>query len=673
MGLNLLRLLQSPNPDKPLGGRYKVLSKLEAGGFGQTFLAEDMHLPDHPCCVVKQLKPQVTDGNSLQTARRLFDTEAKVLYQLGSHDQIPRLMAHFEEDQEFYLVQEFVNGASLSEELITGQPWPEVRVVALLQDILQALAFIHDQHVIHRDIKPPNLMRRRQDGKIVLIDFGAVKQVSTQVVTARSGSTNLTISIGTQGYMPNEQLGGNPRFSSDLYAVGMIGIQALTGVHPRHLSEDIKTGEIQWRDALSRSQGNQRAPHTTPELADFLDRMVRYDFRARYTTAGDALAALQALPADLLAAIAVSAPSPTLIAEDTANIDRVALAEPTPPSGTATAPTLALGVSPANLPATQPVNQPANQFDSGSSAFAPTALPETQPSPPLRSSIPTAVLPSVTRIQGIQPKTIVAALVAIAATFLVAKALFTPKPAPQTAATSAPAASASNPANSAQPTTSSAPATTSVTAPAASTAPVAPTSTAPSSAPAQPPIAPLLAQADGLRAANQPEKALGLYDQAIAQAPNNAAAQWGRCYSLNQLQRPGEAITACDKALASNSKMPEALWSKGYALDQLKRHSEAIALYDQAIALKPNFAEAWSNKGSALLLLQRPAEAVAAYDQATTLKPDLAEAWNNRGVALWSLQRFDEAVVSIDKAIQIKPDYPDAIKVRQQMRQKLGR
>src|SRR6476469_378662 len=79
MGLNLLRLLQSPNPDKPLGGRYKVLSKLGAGGFGQTFLAEDMHLPDHPCCVVKQLKPQVTDANSLQTARRLFDTEAKVL------------------------------------------------------------------------------------------------------------------------------------------------------------------------------------------------------------------------------------------------------------------------------------------------------------------------------------------------------------------------------------------------------------------------------------------------------------------------------------------------------------------------------------------------------------------------------------------------------------------
>jgi serine/threonine protein kinase/Flp pilus assembly protein TadD len=625
-----------------------------------------MHLPDHPHCVVKQLKPQVTDASSLQTARRLFDTEAKVLYQLGSHDQIPRLMAHFEEDQEFYLVQEFVDGAALSEELVTGQPWPEARVVALLQDILQALAFVHDQHVIHRDIKPPNLMRRRLDGRIVLIDFGAVKQVSTQIVTAKSGHTNLTISIGTQGYMPNEQLGGNPRFSSDLYAVGMIGIQALTGVHPRHLNEDVKTGEIQWRDALGRSQGNQRAAQATPELADFLDRMVRYDFRARYTTAGDALAALQALPAELLAAIAVSAPCPNPIAPDTedtpgdtTDVDTVALPEPTPPANTVTAPTLAVGVSPATLP-------------------------ETQPSPPVRSSIPTAVLPSATRLQGVKPAVIVAALVAIAATFLLAKALFTPKPAPQTTSTpttSTPTTTASTPATTAQPTTSS-PAATPAPAPSASpasaTAPI-PTpavpnpNPSPSSTPAQPPIAPLLAQADGLRTANQPEKALALYDQAIAQSPANATAQWGRCYNLNQLQRPGEAITACDQALASNPKYPEALWSKGYALDQLKRHSEAIALYDQAIALKPNFAEVWSNKGSSLLLLDRPAEAVAAYDKATALKPDLAEAWNNRGVALWSLQQFDEAVTSIDKAIQIKPDYPDAIQVRQKMRQKLGR
>src|SRR5919202_2712874 len=226
------------NPQKPLGGRYKIISQLGAGGFGQTFLAQDLHLPGHPQCVVKQLKPQVSDAKSLETARRLFDIEAQVLYQLGNHDQIPRLLAHFEDDQEFYLAQELIEGEPLSRELTGGVPWLEGQVIALLQDLLHVLAFVHQQNVIHRDIKPSNLIRRRKDGRIVLIDFGAVKQVSTQLISPKPGRTNMTISIGTHGYMPKEQLGGSPRFSSDVYAVGMVGIQALTEVPARFLGED---------------------------------------------------------------------------------------------------------------------------------------------------------------------------------------------------------------------------------------------------------------------------------------------------------------------------------------------------------------------------------------------------------------------------------------------------
>src|SRR4028119_1726334 len=290
MGLNLLNLFQPPNSDKPLGGRYKIISQLGAGGFGQTFLAADLHLPGHPQCVVKQLKPQVSDAKSLETARRLFDIEAQVLYQLGNHDQIPRLLAHFEDDQEFYLAQELIEGEPLSRELTGGVPWLEGQVIALLQDLLQVLAFVHQQNVIHRDIKPSNLIRRRRDGRIVLIDFGAVKQVSTQVVNRQSGQTK-TISIGTQGYTPKEQLGGNPRFSSDIYAVGTIAIQALTTIHPRHLTEDPQTGEINWR---------HHAPQVSPELAAFLDWMVRYDFRARYPTAVEALEALRSISTALV-------------------------------------------------------------------------------------------------------------------------------------------------------------------------------------------------------------------------------------------------------------------------------------------------------------------------------------------------------------------------------------
>ncbi len=267
-----------------LGGRYRLIGHLGGGGFGQTYLAEDVHLPDSPRCVVKKLHPQFSDELSAATAKRLFETEARVLYHLGHCDRIPRLLAHFEEQDEFYLVQEYIDGDNLSHEVVLGQSLPEAEVIYLLRDILDVLAIIHQENVIHRDLKPSNLIRRRTDGRIVLIDFGAVKQLGAKVVSIR-GHTTWTIAIGSPGYMPNEQLAGKPRFCSDLYAVGMIGIQALTGVHPRDLPEEGTTGEIRWRDRCS----------VNPVFADVLDKLVRYDFRQRYQTAEIVLAELKPL------------------------------------------------------------------------------------------------------------------------------------------------------------------------------------------------------------------------------------------------------------------------------------------------------------------------------------------------------------------------------------------
>ncbi|MGF1520353.1 MAG: protein kinase [Nodosilinea sp.] len=272
---------------KPIGGRYRLIQPLGSGGFGQTFSAQDLHLPGHPLCVVKQLKPQVTTAEELQTARRLFDTEAQTLYKLGTHPQIPGLLAHFEEDQEFYLAQEFIQGHSLVDEL--GAPWSEAQVTAFLGDLLGILAFVHGHGVIHRDLKPSNLIRRAGDNRIVLIDFGAVKQVSTQATALRSGLSH-TISIGTQGYMPSEQVAGRPQFSSDIYAAGILGIQALTGYPPTELHPDPHSGELDWQPY---------APQAHPALLEVLDTMVRYDFRTRYTTATEALAALRKLPPQL--------------------------------------------------------------------------------------------------------------------------------------------------------------------------------------------------------------------------------------------------------------------------------------------------------------------------------------------------------------------------------------
>ncbi|MGK7874842.1 MAG: AAA-like domain-containing protein [Xenococcaceae cyanobacterium] len=259
-----------------LAGHYQIVKELGGGAFGKTFLAQDNHLPGKDLCVVKQLKPRVRDETTLQIAKRLFDGEAKTLYKLGSHPQIPHLLAHFEQDEEFYLVQELIEGQPLNQEIIPGKQLSEVYVKALLQDILSILAFVHQHNVIHRDIKPANLIRRSKDGKIVLIDFGALKEVSTTVVDAK-GSVR-TIAIGTHGYMPVEQLQGLPKFSSDVYAVGMMAIQALTGIVPIDLPQD-NDGEVIWRDRTQISD----------TLAEILTKMVQSNFRQRYSNASEVL------------------------------------------------------------------------------------------------------------------------------------------------------------------------------------------------------------------------------------------------------------------------------------------------------------------------------------------------------------------------------------------------
>ena len=264
-----------------LAGRYQVLQVLGAGGFGQTYITEDLHLPGQPKCVLKHLKPASTIPAVLEMARKLFQKEAETLQQLGSHEQIPRLLAFFEENREFFLVQEYIIGHTLTAELGTSQKWTESAVHRLLREVLTILEFVHSQGVIHRDVKPDNIMRRDADGKLVLIDFGAIKQVRTQQYP-QLGEVTKTISIGTPGYMPLEQAGGTPRSSSDLYALGMICIQALTGQHPTELAEDDATGELQWHHLVTIS---------SPLLA-FLTKITSYHFKDRYVTAHEALQAL---------------------------------------------------------------------------------------------------------------------------------------------------------------------------------------------------------------------------------------------------------------------------------------------------------------------------------------------------------------------------------------------
>jgi CHASE2 domain-containing sensor protein/predicted Ser/Thr protein kinase len=259
-------------PNYLLDGRYQVEHTLGAGGFGVTYLARDNKRPGKPQCVIKQLVPARRDANFVNLARRLFNTEAEILSKLGHHPQIPHLLAYFEHQQEFYLVQEFIDGTTLDRELEGAtQAWSEEQVLDLLRQLLPVLGFIHSQYVIHRDLKPGNIIRDRHQGKLVLIDFGAVKEIQPQITDEQ----NVTISIGTRGYTPPEQYAGQPNYTSDIYALGSIAIEALTNTQPRYLPVDETTGNLIWQDLAT----------VTPALALVLNKMVAYHFRDRYQSA----------------------------------------------------------------------------------------------------------------------------------------------------------------------------------------------------------------------------------------------------------------------------------------------------------------------------------------------------------------------------------------------------
>ncbi|TAE55638.1 MAG: CHASE2 domain-containing protein [Nostocales cyanobacterium] len=301
---------------KILGGRYKISKVLGAGGFSETYIAEDIQIPEHPECVVKQLKPATSKPENLALARRLFSAEAKTLQRLGIHSQIPQLLAYFEEDEEFYLVQEYILGHDLGKELVSGKCLPERAVIAILKDILNVLRFIHENGVIHRDIKPGNIIRRHSDWKLVLIDFGAVKEMSTQIMDNLE-STAFTIGIGTKGYAPNEQCFGRPRYNSDIYAVGMLGIKALTGISPHELKRASYDAEVQWMDQATVSE----------ELAAIINKMVLEDHKQRYHSTLEVLEDLNKLPTfeDITASIERNYPP-----EDPSSVDPDAPTSPWP-------------------------------------------------------------------------------------------------------------------------------------------------------------------------------------------------------------------------------------------------------------------------------------------------------------------------------------------------------
>lgn len=261
--------------------RYRATKQLGQGGFGRTFLAIDEDMPSQPLCVIKQLHLSQLSAHAAEKAIELFHQEAVRLDELGHFAQIPALMAHFTQDQQLYLVQEWIEGQTLFEEIRQRKAYSETQIWELLRDLLPTLKFIHDRGVIHRDIKPANLIRRRADQTLVLIDFGIAKVVS--------GTTSLLTGtiIGSPEYMAPEQNRGKALPASDLYSVGVVCIQLLTNRSPFDMF-DIGENRWIWRHSLPAGR------RISDRLGKIIDRLLQPALNDRYASVDTVLQDLEA-------------------------------------------------------------------------------------------------------------------------------------------------------------------------------------------------------------------------------------------------------------------------------------------------------------------------------------------------------------------------------------------
>jgi serine/threonine protein kinase len=295
--------------------QYLVLEPLETGGFSQTYLALDTEKPAARCCVLKLMDTQLNPGLDFCSLHHFFEAEAHALGRLGAlsqlgssaaitrpHRSVPKLIAYCRDRTQVYLVQEFIEGERLDRWMDQVQPPTLKQVIQILSEILLILYQIHGQGIIHCDIKPSNLIRRKRDGKLMLIDFGAcfisdranydICQMSPRFNQAQFNQAQFNqdcsqnFALGTLGYMPEEQTQGKPQFSSDLYALGMMIIQILTGVAPQQLERYPITQEWDWHQHIRKSL-------LSLQLIPILDRMVRINPRDRYKNAAEAIAAVQ--------------------------------------------------------------------------------------------------------------------------------------------------------------------------------------------------------------------------------------------------------------------------------------------------------------------------------------------------------------------------------------------
>lgn len=260
-----------------LRNRFRVIRLLSnEGGFGRTYIAEDIDKLNE-LCVIKQLAPKFQGTWSQKKAIQLFSEEAKRLQQLGEHPQIPTLIAYFEQNNCLYLVQQFIDGQNLLDELNSRKVYRDWDIQAILLDLLPVIKFVHQHGVIHRDIKPENIIRRQSDGRLTLIDFGSSKKLTVRV-QGKNGT-----SIGSHGYSPIEQIRDGKAYpASDLFGLGATCFHLLTGISPFHLWMEYGYSWVEnWQYYLRFSLSSQ--------LVEVMDKLLKKEIQHRYQSVDEVM------------------------------------------------------------------------------------------------------------------------------------------------------------------------------------------------------------------------------------------------------------------------------------------------------------------------------------------------------------------------------------------------
>lgn len=263
-----------------LRDRYQILRFIGKGGFGNTFLAADVSHLQPSLCVIKQLNAKRQNSSMGQ---KLFEREAKILGAIGDNCHIPQLIDYFEEKQQFYLVQNYIYGQNLQQEVTKQGVLNESQTKQALQELLLILQQVHSHNIIHRDVKPSNIIRRRKDGKLILIDFGMVEEQTTDFTTNNLAQMALSeYSVGTRGYAPPEQLALRPVYASDIYSLGVTAIYLMKGKKPTDIGINPMTGEVMWLKDLDISDS----------FGNILLKMLDVSVEKRYQTTEEVLQAL---------------------------------------------------------------------------------------------------------------------------------------------------------------------------------------------------------------------------------------------------------------------------------------------------------------------------------------------------------------------------------------------